>query len=119
MNGNFVNHSKYGRQFQVDTYELVLPTEEEEIIEFLSRDLFPIGEKTAEKIVKKLGKDTINIILNNPYVLDDIPRLTESKKEKIVETLNEYQATSNIVIELNKLSFSSKNSQKKKFKCQN
>ena len=110
MNGNFVNHSKYGRQFQVDTYELVLPTDEEEIIEFLSSDLFPIGEKTAEKIVKKLGKDTINIILNNPYVLDDIPRLTESKKEKIVETLNEYQATSNIVIELNKLGFSSKNS---------
>ena len=110
MNGNFVNHSKYGRQFQVDTYELVLPTDEEEIIEFLSSDLFPIGEKTAEKIVNKLGKDTINIILNNPYVLDDIPRLTESKKEKIVETLNEYQATSNIVIELNKLGFSSKNS---------
>ena len=110
MNGNFVNHSKYGLQFQVDTYELVLPTDEEEIIEFLSSDLFPIGEKTAEKIVKKLGKDTINIILNDPYSLDGIPRLTDSKKSKIMETLNDYQATSKIVIELNKLGFSTKNS---------
>lgn len=110
MNGNFVNHSKYGKQFQVDTYELVLPTEEEEIVEFLSSDLFPIGEKTAEKIVKKLGKDTINIIIDNPYALDGIPRLTESKKEKIIETLNDYQATSTIVIELNKIGFSTKNS---------
>ena len=110
MNGNFVNHNKYGKQFQVENYELVLPTEEEEIIEFLSSDLFPIGEKTAEKIVNKLGKDTINIITNNPDSLQDIPRLSQSKIDKIVEVLNDYEATSNIVIELNKLGFSTKNS---------
>lgn len=110
MTGNFVNHNKYGLQFQVDSYELVLPTDEEEIIDFLSSDLFPIGEKTAEKIVNKLGKDTINIILSDPHSLDDIPRLSSSKIAKIIEVLNDYQMTSHIVIELNKMGFSTKNS---------
>ena len=110
MVGNFVNHSKYGIQFQVESYELILPTDEEEIIEFLSSDLFPIGEKTAEKIVSRLGKDTINIILNNPHALDGIPRLPQAKINKINEILQDYQMTSHIVIELNKLGFNTKNS---------
>lgn len=110
MNGEFVTHNKYGLQFQVDSYEIVLPTETEEIIEFLSSDLFPIGEKTAEKIVNKLGNDTINIILKNPTSLEGIPRLTTSKIEKIIEILNDYQTTSHIVIELNKLGFNTKDS---------
>ena len=110
MEGNFVTHNKYGEQFQVDSYELVLPTDEEEIIEFLSSDLFPIGEKTAEKIVNRLGKDTINIILSDSHSLDNIPRLSSGKIEKIIDTLNDYQMTSHIVIELNKIGFSTKNS---------
>ena len=110
MEGEFVNHNKYGKQFQVSSYELILPTDEEEIIEFLSSDLFPIGEKTAERIVDKLGKDTINIMLSDVHALDDIPRLSQEKKERIIEILNDYQATSNIVIELNKIGFSTKNS---------
>ena len=69
MEGNFVTHNKYGMQFQVSSYEVIVPTEEEEIVEFLSSEIFPIGEKTAEKIVKKLGKDTIKAIMNDPMAL--------------------------------------------------
>ena len=58
MYGEYVNHPKYGHQFQVSSYELLLPTREEELIEFLASDLFPIGEKTAEKIVTMFGEDT-------------------------------------------------------------
>ena len=109
MEGNFISHNKYGNQFQVDSYELIMPTKEEEIIDFLSSDLFPIGEKTAEKIVKKLGPDTINIISSNPDSLLDIPRLSKNKIDKIVEVLEEYQMTSHIVLELSKIGFSTKN----------
>ena len=51
MEGNFVEHNKYGHQFVVDSYEIVLPTEEEEIIDFLSSDIFPIGEATAKRLL--------------------------------------------------------------------
>ena len=110
LEGEFVSHNKYGLQFQTNSYEIILPTEEDEIIEFLSSDLFPIGEKTAEKIVKKLGKDTIKTILNDPSALSGIPRLTESKILKIKEVLNDWEGNSEIVIELNKMGFSTKNS---------
>ncbi len=110
MTGNFTRHNKYGMQFQVDTYEIVLPTEEEELIEFLSSDLFPIGEKTAEKIVQKFGKDTLKIITQESYKLYEIPRLSEAKIEKMVTVLEEYEHTSKIVLELNKLGFNTKTS---------
>ena len=109
MTGKFTNHTKYGKQFMVDSYELVLPNKEEEIIDFLSSDLFPIGEKTAEKIVKKLGNDAINIIVKDPNSLNNIPRLTPAKINKIKEILDDYQMTSTIVIELTKIGFNTKN----------
>ena len=109
MEGNFVEHHKYGHQFLVDSYEIVLPTEEEEIIDFLSSDIFPIGEVTAKKIVDKLGNDAINKILENKECLLGIPRLPEKKVDKIYEILLDYQSTSYIVLELSKLGFSTKN----------
>ena len=108
MRGEFIFHNKYGTQFQVESYELVMPTEEEEIITFLSSDLFPIGEKTAEKIVHKLGKETINKIQDDPASLLGIPRLTDVKIKKIIEVLNDYEQTSQIVIELTKMGFNNK-----------
>jgi len=109
MEGTFVEHNKYGHQFLVETYEMILPTEEEEIIDFLSSDIFPIGETTAKKIVDKLGNDTINKILEDKNCLLGIPRLPEKKIDKIYENLLDYQSTSHIVLELSKLGFSTKN----------
>ena len=58
MYGEYTNHPKYGNQFHVSSYELLLPTKEEELVEFLSSDLFPIGEKTALKIVNEFKEAT-------------------------------------------------------------
>ena len=110
LDGEFVSHNKYGMQFQVSSYAAVIPTKEEEIIQFLASEMFPIGEKTAEKIVNKLGKDTINIIINNPGMLSGIPRLTDSKIAKIQEVLSEWEGNSLVVMELNKMGFNTKSS---------
>ena len=48
--GEIVYHNKYGKQFNVNSFEVNIPTKEEELIVFLSSDLFPIGEKTAKKL---------------------------------------------------------------------
>lgn len=109
MEGEFTIHNKYGRQFVVSSYEMILPTEEEEIIDFLSSDIFPIGESTAKKIVDKLGKDTLNKILEDKNCLLGIPRLPEKKVNQIYEILINYQSTSHIVLELSKLGFTTKN----------
>ena len=108
--GEMVNHPKYGLQMAVSTFDTSIPTKEEELITFLSSDLFPIGEKTAEKIVDKFKEDTINKILENKDCLQLIPRLNEKKIDKIYEVLKDYQSTSSIVMELTKLGFDTKES---------
>lgn len=110
FNGEFVNHSKYGDQFNVLTFEIIIPDNNSELVTFLSSDLFPIGEKTAKKIVDLFGKNTIDIILNEREKLLSIPRLKEDKIDKIHKILLEYQNTSNIVLELTRMGFTMKDS---------
>ncbi len=109
MHGEFTNHIKYGEQFSVNSYELILPTEVDELVDFLSSDLFPIGEATAKKIVDKLGTEAIKLIMEDVHALDGIPRLKLDKAIRIREILEDYQATSKIMMELNKMGFSTKN----------
>ena len=108
--GDIVNHVKYGLQFSVNSFDIVMPTKEDELVVFLSSDLFPIGEKTAKKIVDMFHEDTVNKILDNKDCLQLIPRLNEKKIDKIYNVLKDYQNTSNIVIELTKLGFDMKES---------
>ena len=108
--GEIVNHKKYGIQFNVNSFDIVMPTKEEELITFLSSDLFPIGEKTASKIVNMYHEDTINKILEDKSCLIGIPRLTDKKIDKICDVLKDYQNTSNVVIELTKIGFEMKES---------
>lgn len=108
MYGEFVNHPKYGSQFHVNTYELALPTKEEELVEFLSSDLFPIGEVTASKIVSEFGENTLDIIMNDKDKLLKIPRLPRARIDKIHKVLVDYQSSSKIVIDLTSMGFSNK-----------
>ena len=110
MEGNLIIHKKYGVQFNVTNYENLLPEKKDELIEILSSDLFPIGIKTAEKIVEKFKEKTIEVILDNPNSLLLIPRLNKDKIDKIYETLKSYQSTSEIVLELQHLGFNTKDS---------
>lgn len=108
--GELVVHNKYGKQFNVTSFDINLPTKEEELVVFLSSDLFPIGEITAKRIVDTYHEETINKILENKDCLQIIPRLNKQKIDKIYNTLLEYQSTSNIVLELTKLGFDMKDS---------
>lgn len=107
--GEFNEHPRYGKQFVVNSYEQSMPTDEDELVEFFSSDLFPIGEKTALKIVEKLGTDVIKKINQDPACLLEIPRLGKEKIKKIVLVLKEYENTSHIILELSKMGFSTKN----------
>ena len=109
MYGHLIHHPKYGSQFQVMSYEILLPTKEEELIEFLSSDIFPISEKTASKIVDVFHEKTLEVILDSPSELEVIPRLPRARIDKIHHVLVDYQQTSQIVMDLTSLGFSNKN----------
>jgi len=51
--GKRVYHAKYGDQFQVDMYNTILPTDLEQIENYLSSGLIKgVGKHTAKKIVE-------------------------------------------------------------------
>lgn len=86
INGTYIEHPKYGMQFQMSSYSRVLPQERDGVVRYLSGIQFPgIGKKTAEKIVDLLGEDAIQKIRDNPEVLLGIPNLSLDKVKVIEE----------------------------------
>lgn len=104
--GAVKNHPRYGIQFQVETFTKEVPETEQGIIHYLSSDMFNgIGRKTAETIVKKLGRDAIKNILEDPEALDVVPRLSDEKKDTIRSTLQMNLGLERVMIQLNDWGF--------------
>jgi exodeoxyribonuclease V alpha subunit len=107
--GEVLNHSKYGLQFNVSTYEINSLDTLDGIVMYLSSGLFKgIGIKTAKKIVDKLGRDTINIIKNDFVALLSI--LGEDKAKELSMRISELESSQEDMIKLNSLGFNNKES---------
>lgn len=111
--GFIVDHPRFGRQLQVESYQRFLPQSKEGIIAYLSSDLFPgIGKRTAEKIVNTLGETALSAIMDDQTVLERVPGIPKDKQKKIYEILHENQGFERIVVELSKFGFGLKLAQK-------
>lgn len=113
LNGNIVNHDKYGNQFNVTSYEIVLPEDKDHIIDFLSSEIFKgIGEKKASKIVEHLGLNCLTLILENKDLLLEVPTVTKKQQETIYNSLLEYKTSYDKMLNLTKIGFSMKDALK-------
>src|SRR5699024_6731661 len=111
--GTLKNHPKFGTQFQVTSYQTVIPDTEDGLIAYLCSDLFyGVGEKTATRIVTTLGENAIDIILKHPESMDDVPGLKKDKAQKFVETLKENQGFEHVAVYLSKYDIGLKLAQK-------
>lgn len=107
IEGKFVSHEKFGRQFQISSYEILLPNENDDIIEFLSSSFIKgCGKKTAEKIVKIFGEKSLDIIKENKFALDKVEGMSETKRDKIHESIMNYSKSSDVILRLKNLGFS-------------
>ncbi|BDR56154.1 ATP-dependent DNA helicase [Xylocopilactobacillus apis] len=81
--GELTTHPKYGRQFKAKTFEPASePDDPKAVVKFLvSRELPGIGEKTAQKIVDKLGVNAVDEIINDPNSLNGFKINPERRKE--------------------------------------
>ena len=88
ITGDFVIHPRYGKQFQIQSYEILLADDHDEIIRYLSSPLFKgIGKKQAELIVDTLGEDCLNQIKKDPTCLHIVRGMSEKKVKTIVDVL--------------------------------
>jgi len=99
--GQWIQHPKYGWQFQVASYESVQVKGKPALVHYLSSDLFEgIGKKTAERIVEVLGDEAVNVILNNRESLYEVPRLSKKLADKLFEALVQQQGAEQILAPL-------------------
>lgn len=109
--GELIDHPKYGIQYVVNEYEKILPNDKDGIIEFLSSDLFKgIGIKLAENIVKTLGNNTLNLILEDKENLKKVPKINNKKIDIIYNTLTKYEESHETIVYLTELGFNMRDS---------
>ena len=105
--GKYILNERYGKQYQVSSYEKEEIQGKDAVISFLSSSLIKgCGEKTAIAIVEALGEDAINLIKENYENLLKVPGISEVKAKRIYNSLIKYQSTDDMLIELKKLGFS-------------
>ena len=84
MEGDIVYHDKYGEQFKISTIRLVKPSSKEAVVKFLSSgNLKGIGKKTARAIFDVFGKDSVDIVYNDPDKLLKVDGIGKKKLEDI------------------------------------
>ena len=103
ISGRYVEHPRYGMQFQIAGMSRCLPTEAEGAVRYLSGPQFPgIGKKTAQKIADCLGDDCLEQIRSDPEVLRLVPGLSEKHIMSITEGIRqEEDGMSDLIMFLN------------------
>ncbi len=106
FSGNFIDHPRYGKQFNVVSYQQEKPSSTAGLVAYLSSDKFQgIGKKTAQNIVDLLGEKAIDQIIEAPDCLKKVVGLNEKKRAMIVENLRLNYGMEQIVVELNQYGF--------------
>jgi exodeoxyribonuclease V alpha subunit len=104
--GEFKEHPRFGVQFHATHFRKDMPQSKQGIITYLSSDLFKgIGKKIAESIVDTLGENAITRIMENPSLLDGIPKLAPDKAKMLYDTLMEHQGLEQVMVTLNQYGF--------------
>lgn len=94
FSGAWKRHRKFGEQFHITEYELLLPTTQQGVIRYLESVAYGVGPVTARKIVDALGDDCLDRIKTDPDSLRELPFLKSEQAQEIIDdlTANEVQA---------------------------
>ena len=86
VTGRWSAHQSYGRQFEAEFLERMLPQTSVEIVSYLSsRIIKGIGPKTAARIVEHFGDRTLEIMEREPARLSEVPGISRDKARAIGE----------------------------------
>ena len=86
VTGKWSTHSNYGRQFEAEFLERLMPQTSVEILNYLSsRVIKGIGPRTASRIVEMFGEQTLAIMEREPERLSEVPGISREKARKIGE----------------------------------
>ena len=86
VTGKWSNHSSYGRQFEAEFLERLMPQTTMEILNYLSsRTIKGIGPRMAARIVEHFGDQTLAVMEREPERLAEVPGISREKARAIGE----------------------------------
>ena len=87
VTGKWGHHASYGRQFEAEFLERLMPQTQDEIYAYLSSGAVKgIGEKMAAKILERFGAQTLDILENDPEALAGIGGISHRKALEMGES---------------------------------
>lgn len=99
VRGSWTVHASYGKQLEVESCEVRLPTGRRGLVKFLGGGRIKgVGTKTAEAIVDTLGLDAIERIEQHPALLATVPGIGKNRALAIAEQLREQRAASGALV---------------------
>lgn len=90
VTGRWANNANYGRQFEAEFLERLMPETTPEILSYLSsRTVKGIGPKLAARIVERFGRDTLAVMEREPERLAEVSGITPAKAREIGSTFRQ------------------------------
>ncbi len=90
LTGTYVEHSTYGQQFKVESYEIKIPEDTIAIERYLgSGAIKGVGAALATRIVRRFGADTMRILDEEPERLSEVKGISERKAREIAQQVAE------------------------------
>ncbi len=86
VTGRWANHASYGRQFEAEFLERLMPQTAMEILSYLSsRVIKGIGPRMAARIVERFGEETLLVMEREPERLAEVSGISREKAVAIGE----------------------------------
>ncbi|MDD2958046.1 MAG: ATP-dependent RecD-like DNA helicase [Lachnospiraceae bacterium] len=105
--GRYTEHSTYGEQFQIETYEIKAPEDALAMERYLgSGAIKGVGGALAARIVRRFREDTFRIIEMEPERLSEIKGISEKKAREIAQQVEEKKDMREAMIFLQKYGIS-------------
>ncbi len=99
LQGTWIFHQKFGRQFQAQSSVAKPPSSIEGIQKYLASGLIKgIGPKYAEKLVEKFGDRTLDIIDQEPNRLFEVRGVGPGRVQLIIDAWQEQKEISKVMV---------------------
>lgn len=99
FSGYWSNHPRHGRQFRALSAVEIQPASIAALEKYLGSGLIRgVGPKTAKKIVRHFGENTLDVFENNIEKLTEVPGIAEKKCRTITDAWAAHRAVRNVMM---------------------
>lgn len=99
IKGAWVQHPKFGKQFEAQTFTVQTPTSLAGIQKYLGSGLIKgIGPSYAEKLIKFFGENVLDIIDKHPERLEQVPGIGPKRVEMIIHAWHDQKEVSTVMV---------------------